>query len=138
MEPIDTPATPALLLTDSCLAFAPVPQQRRRADGWSPETQARFIRALEAMGSVGPAAKAVGMARASAYRLLDRPGAESFARAWDRAIAMGRTRQYSYAMERALDGVTIVRVLRGRCQRQSRHGAGPRRAARRNAATLPA
>ena len=113
MEPIDTLAAPALLLADNCLAFAPVAQQRRRADGWTPDTQARFILALEAMGSVGPAAKAVGMGRASAYRLLERPGAESFARAWKRAISMGRTRQYSYAMERALDGVTIVRVLRG-------------------------
>src|SRR3546814_6975661 len=65
------------------------------------------------MGSVGPAAKAVGMGRASAYRLRERPGAESFAAAWDRAISMGRMRQYDYAMDRALNGVTIVRVLRG-------------------------
>src|SRR3546814_12245485 len=65
------------------------------------------------MGSVGPAAKAVGMGRASAYRLRERPGAESFAAAWDRAISMGRMRQYAYAMDRALNGVTIVRVLRG-------------------------
>src|SRR3546814_18661368 len=65
------------------------------------------------MGSVGPAAKAVGMGRAAAYRLRERPGAESFAAAWDRAISMGRMRQYDYAMDRALNGVTIVRVLRG-------------------------
>ena len=52
MEPPASPPS-SLLLADSCLAFAPVPQQRHRADGWTPETQARFIRALEAMGSVG-------------------------------------------------------------------------------------
>lgn len=100
-------------LAGTCLAFTPVPAQRRRADGWTPETQANFIRALEAMGSVGKAARAVGMGRASAYRLRERPDAVSFAAAWDRAISMGRTYQFSIAMDRALNGVTIVRVLKG-------------------------
>jgi len=90
-----------------------VRSRRQRADGWTPETQAHSIRALEAMGSVGKAAKAVGMGRASAYRLRDRPGAAGFAAAWDRAISMGRTHQYSIAMDRALNGVTTVRVLNG-------------------------
>lgn len=112
MEPSPSP-TPAMLLADSCLAFAPVPQQRHRADGWTPDTQARFIRALEAMGSVGKAARAVGMGRASAYRLRDRPGSASFAASWDRAISMGRTYQYSIAIDRAINGVTTVRVLKG-------------------------
>src|SRR3546814_6904739 len=106
MEPI-TPSVP--LLAGTYLAFAPVPQQRHRADGWTPVTQQCFIRALEAMGSVGQAARAVGMGRRSAYRLRDRPGAESFAQAWDRAIAMGRMRQYDYAMDRAINGITTVR-----------------------------
>jgi hypothetical protein len=110
MEQI-TPSAP--LLADSCLAFTPVAQQRNRADGWTPETQANFIRALEAMGSVGKAARAVGMGRASAYRLRERPKAASFASAWDRAISMGRVHQFSIAMDRALNGVTIVRVLKG-------------------------
>jgi hypothetical protein len=104
---------PAPLLADTCLAFIPVAQRRNRADGWTPETQANFIRALEAMGSVGKAARAVGIGRASAYRLRERPEAKSFAAAWDRAISMGRTHQFSIAMDRALNGVTIVRVLKG-------------------------
>ena len=110
---MDNTAPPAPLLADTCLAFIPVPLARRRADGWTAETQANFIRALEAMGSVGKAARAVGMGRASAYRLRDRPDAASFAAAWDRAIATGRTHQFSIAMDRALNGVTIVRVLKG-------------------------
>jgi hypothetical protein len=110
MEP-NTPPTP--LLAGTCLAFTSVAQQRSRADGWTPDTQANFIRALEAMGSVGKAARAVGMGRASAYRLRDRPDAASFASAWDRAISMGRTYQFSIAMDRALNGVTTVRVLKG-------------------------
>lgn len=105
--------SPARLLTDSCLAFTPVAQQRHRADGWTPETQASFIRALEAMGSVGKAARAVGMGRASAYRLRERPDAADFAEAWDRAISMGRMHQYAIAMDRAINGVTTVRVLKG-------------------------
>ena len=105
--------TASHLLAGTCLAFLPVAQQRNRADGWTPETQANFIRALEAMGSVGKAARAVGMGRASAYRLRERPGAASFASAWDRAISMGRTHQFSIAMDRALNGVTTVRVLKG-------------------------
>jgi hypothetical protein len=104
---------PTRLLADTCLAFTAVEQQRLRADGWTPETQANFIRALEAMGSVGKAARAVGMGRASAYRLRERAGASSFAAAWDRAISAGRIHQYSIAMDRALNGVTIVRVLKG-------------------------
>ena len=110
MEPSTAPTR---LLADTCLAFTPVEQQRRRADGWTPATQADFIRALEAMGSVGKAARAVGIGRASAYRLRERPGAESFAQAWDRAISMGRVHQYGIAMDRALNGVTVIRVLKG-------------------------
>ena len=104
---------PAQPLAGTALAFQPVPQRRHRADGWTPETQANFIRALAAMGSVGKAARAVGMGRASAYRLRERDAAVSFAAAWDRAISMGRTHQFSIAMDRALNGVTIVRVLKG-------------------------
>ncbi|MDK2762133.1 MAG: hypothetical protein KYX64_12360 [Sphingopyxis sp.] len=102
-----------ILLAGTCLAFTPIRRQRHRADGWTPETQANFIRALEAMGSVGKAARAVGKGRASAYRLRERDDAASFIAAWDRAIEMGRTYQFSIAMDRALNGVTIVRVLRG-------------------------
>jgi hypothetical protein len=104
---------PARLLADSCLAFIPVAQQRHRADGWTPETQACFIRALAAMGSVGKAAGAVGMGRASAYRLRERPGAADFAAVWDRALSMGRMHQYAIAMDRAINGVTTVRILKG-------------------------
>ncbi len=121
---------PDRLLAGSCLAFTPVEQQRHRADGWTPETQASFIRALEAMGSVGKAVRAVGMGRASAYRLRERPEATSFAAAWDRAISTGRTHQYSIAMDRALNGVTIVRVLKGArlMSVAARTGGRPRRA----------
>lgn len=108
----DSPA-PISSLEGTVLDFTPVPMARARGGGWSVEMQRRFITALAAMGSVGAACKACGMGRVSAYRLRMREGAESFVVAWDRAIEDGRLRQFDYAMERALNGVTTVRVLRG-------------------------
>ena len=98
---------------DDLLAFTPVPLLRKRANGWSAERQRRFIAALSVMGSVGPAARAVGMGRASAYRLRERAGAEGFAEAWDIALAVGGDRQFHAALDLAINGVTTVRVLRG-------------------------
>lgn len=65
--------------------FRPVPL-RARADGWGEARQCGFLVQLYVTGSVAAAARAVGMSRASAYRLRERKGAESFARAWDRVL----------------------------------------------------
>jgi hypothetical protein len=111
-SPQQTP--PTLLLPDEeLLTFTPVPLDRKRNNGWTPAQQERFIVALTVMGSVGQAVKAVGMSRQSAYNLRDRPGADSFARSWDRALEFGRRRQFDAAMERAINGVTTIRVQRG-------------------------
>jgi hypothetical protein len=109
------PPTPyALLFADEeLLAFTPVPLDRRRSNGWTPARQERFILALQVMGSAAQAAKAVGMSRTSAYNLRERPGAESFARSWDAAIDMGQQRQFDTAMERAMNGITTITVMRG-------------------------
>lgn len=108
-----SPTPPPLRLADSDLAFPAVPQTRKRGNGWSPAQQERFILALEVMGSVGSAAKAVGISRASAYKLREREGAEGFARSWDLAMESGRRRQYDIAMEQAINGVTTIHVRRG-------------------------
>ena len=104
---------PLLIPHDHPFHFTPVPATRRRSDGWSPIAQQRFILALDAMGSVGPAARSVGMNRSSAYRLRERPGAESFAKAWDKAIENGHRRMWDAQMERALDGITTVTIRKG-------------------------
>jgi hypothetical protein len=93
--------------------FTPVPLARIRHDGWTPERQRQFLIALAAMGTVDSAARAVGMSRISAYKLKGRSDAESFAREWDRAIGFGRSMQYDYAMERAINGVTTIRMRLG-------------------------
>ena len=67
--------------------FRPVPLCPRR-DGWSEGRQCAFLAQLYLTGSVTAAARAVGMSRASAYRLRARKGAESFAFAWDRVLTL--------------------------------------------------
>ncbi len=109
----DSPELLTVDLAETQCAFTPVPHERSRRDGWTPMQQDRFIRALMAMGSVGAAVRAVGMRRASAYRLREREGAESFAKAWDAAIVFGRSKIYSIAMERAIEGVTTISVRKG-------------------------
>ena len=105
---------PAQCLPDEeLLAFTPVPLDRHRRNGWTAAQQERFILALHVMGSVGQAAKAVGISRQSAYNLRERAGAEGFAKSWDNAIEMGRQRQFDHAMERAINGVTTITVMRG-------------------------
>jgi hypothetical protein len=94
-------------------SFTPVPLERRRATGWTPERQRRFIAALAISGSIGTALRAVGMKKVSAYRLRARPGAESFAAAWDDALFQGRNRLYDVIMDRTLNGVTTVTVSPG-------------------------
>ena len=73
------------------LAFIAVPV-RARHDGWTKLRQQGFILRLALCGCVTPAARGVGMTKASAYRLRERPGSESFAESWDRALGWGQDR----------------------------------------------
>jgi hypothetical protein len=88
--------------------FDPVPSATKRHDGWTPERQRLFIRALGMIGIVSAAAAAVGMSRKSAYELLKRAGPESgFARAWREAQAAGRTNAFFTGVDRAFHGVEV-------------------------------
>jgi hypothetical protein len=88
--------------------------QRTRHDGWTPRRQHDFIQALALMGSVRRAAKAVGKTTRSAYDLHNRPGAESFAEAWQVALWMGYDRAFELAIEQARDGIVTPRFYRGK------------------------
>lgn len=98
-------------------AFAPVPL-RARADGWTPMRQAAFLGALAETGSVEAAARQVGMARETAYRLRRRRGAESFAAAWDavlgRPVEARRKVTDEERMRRALGGLLKPVIYGGR------------------------
>ena len=104
-------------VTDDPIDFTPVPRQRNRRNGWTELAQRAFIAALEECGSVARSARAVGMNPRSAYRLLEAEGADSFAEAWDQAIARGVERVRGEAMLRALHGSWVPVVRRGRVVR---------------------
>src|SRR5690348_9483550 len=74
---IATPAAPE---------FIPAKTRKQHA-GWTAERQRRFIERLALTGSVGEACAIAGVASSSAYRLRNKAGAESFARAWDAALS---------------------------------------------------
>ena len=97
--------------------FTPVPRLRRRRDGWSEQRQRLFIAALAMCGTVSAAARAVGSTARSAYRLLDAPGADSFAAAWDTAIDQGYARMQAEALERSLKGAFVPVYRRGKLDR---------------------
>jgi hypothetical protein len=98
-------------MTDSApdpFPFEPVPSTTNRHDGWTPERQRLFIRALGMIGLVSAAAQAVGMSRKTAYELLKRSGPDSsFAWAWREAQAAGRSNAFFTGVERALHGVEV-------------------------------
>jgi len=96
------------------LAFVPVPVKARH-DGWTVRRQQGFVLRLALGGCVSLAAKGVGMSRKSAYRLRERPGAESFAAIWDKAIGWGQDRTVDVGLERALLGERVPIVRDGRC-----------------------
>jgi len=99
---------------DELPAFTPIPMQRSRRDGWTPERQRGFIAALAESGIVAKAARSVGMGVTSAYALRQRRGAESFAAAWDRVEHEARFRAFTFVLNHAINGATRPRFYRGR------------------------
>ena len=99
------------------IPFTPVPRLRARRRGWSRERQKAFIFALSRCGSVARSARAVGMSPRSAYLLLDAPGADGFAAAWDRAMDEGIERVRADALQRALGGAFVPVYRRGKIVR---------------------
>jgi hypothetical protein len=103
------------------LAFTPVPLRGRR-DGWTPERQRAFIAAIAAGTPSNHAARAVGMSKQTAHALRRKPGAESFAAAWDKAVHHGwiarrkdaRRKDVSERTCAAIEGVRTPVRYRGR------------------------
>jgi hypothetical protein len=93
--------------------FTPVPVRARR-DGWTEARQRGFIATLHRLGSVAAAARVVGMSVRSAYTLRERPGAESFAEAWDMAHEMGFDEVRAEAIRQVYEGETVARLRRGK------------------------
>ena len=98
---------PSTMPREPLPAFAPVPRQCVRHDGWTPERQRGFIEALADTGSVKAAAHRVNMTPEGAYLLRRHPQAEEFRTAWEAALALGVQRLEDVAMDRALNGVEV-------------------------------
>jgi hypothetical protein len=103
--PADVPAAPG----DQDPPTPPPPKfdiapTRKRNAGWTADRQRRFIEHLALTGHVGEACAVVGVASSSAYRLKNKPGAESFSRAWDAALRLATTRMAAIVVDRALNG----------------------------------
>ncbi len=112
----DSPTPPkprARRLKAAGLAFVPVRPARKRHDGWTPARQQAFLVALHATGVVATAASAVGMSAQTAYRLRTRPGATSFAAAWDRLLREARMRALDMVTKAALTDRYVPRTYRG-------------------------
>jgi hypothetical protein len=116
--PFDTAVTGLVDVTDGPIDFIPVPRLRKRRNGWTPGRQRIFLDCLSECGCVARAARAVGMSPRSAYRLLESDGAESFAEAWDQAIARGIEKLRADAIDRAIRGAWVPIVRKGRIVRQ--------------------
>lgn len=97
--------TPAML--EGAPDFAPASRGASRYDGWTPDRQRAFVKALAETGCVTRACAWVGMSNVGAYLLRKGPGAEAFAAAWDEALAVGTERLADIAYERAVYGVPV-------------------------------
>jgi hypothetical protein len=101
------------------LRFDPVPV-RARHDGWSADDQRRFILKLSRGHLVDEACRNLGHSRQSAYSLRRRPDGAGFARAWDRAIVLGRAAmrakrsQPAPDLSWALETLLVPKYYRGR------------------------
>jgi hypothetical protein len=70
------------------LNFTPVVRKCIRHDGWMPDKQRDFIRALTVLGNAEAAAIAVGGTMSGAYKLRTAAGGREFAAAWDAALTL--------------------------------------------------
>jgi hypothetical protein len=99
------------------LRFEPVPL-RPQHNGWTPRLQLRFVVALARGAGVDEAARSLGKTRQSAYDLRKKPGAESFAGAWDGALAFSRQAAAAARSEArghcGVETVLVPRYYRGR------------------------
>jgi|CXWL01.1.fsa_nt_gi hypothetical protein len=93
--------------------FTPWYPRHARTGGWTADVQRAFIAALTRIGSVGAAARAVGMSRRGAGLLREKEGAEGFSAAWEEAVARGRDHAQSVAINRALHGDIVPQFRNG-------------------------
>lgn len=98
------PPLPAHPVPVEAFAFTPVPRATKRWNGITDQKQRVFIDNLAGSGCVKMAADSIGTSTSAMYQLRKRPGAESFARAWDKAVEAGARRVLDLLMAHAIHG----------------------------------
>ena len=101
-----TPLAPALQALPASSANHGV-----RHDGWTGQRQRAFCETLAETGRVDEAARTVGMARETAYRLRRRAEGRAFGMAWDAALLLARQRMIDDAYELAFEG-SVERIIK--------------------------
>ncbi|MWV28428.1 hypothetical protein [Aurantiacibacter rhizosphaerae] len=99
---------------DPLLDFAPVPHVAPRRNSITPDRQRKFIAHLAATGIVTQAAKHIGASMEALYKLRQKPGAEAFCAAWDKAVDRGVSRLEDCALARAIEGEERMVVSAGK------------------------
>jgi hypothetical protein len=94
-------------------AFTPVPRERVRHDGLTPERQLAFMEALAAGGCVSEACAAAGVSRSAVYALRVRPEAQAFRLAWDAALDLAVRALTDACFSRAMQGETVPHYYQG-------------------------
>jgi len=89
---------------DPLLSFEPYVHVAPRRNSITPDRQRAFIAMLAATGIVTQAARSIGASLEALYKLRNRPGAQEFALAWEKAIDRGMARLEDCALERAILG----------------------------------
>lgn len=112
----DRAPLPVLYTADGLpvIEFDPVPQSRKRRIGWDARRQRAFVALLAHTPSIGFAARKVGLSPQSYYRLIAKPGAESFAKAVDLAIDHGLMQLRLSSVGRGLGEDAVPVFRRGR------------------------
>jgi len=82
-----------------------------RHDGFTPAKQRRFLHTLAICGVVADACRAARVSRDTVYDFRNRAEGAAFARAWDAAILLSRSRLSDELESRALNGV-VDRIYR--------------------------
>ena len=99
----DEPAFDAHGFDPGAYQWVPVLRKPRK-DGFTPQRQLDFIRALADTGCVEMAARAVGMSPKSCYRLRNSPEGVQFATAWEAALPYAARHLLDVAFDRAIHG----------------------------------
>lgn len=85
---------------------------------WTKTRETMFLEHLALSSNVAASERVAGVAVGSAYR--QRRGNDDFARAWERALADGYSMLELSMLERAVNGVLVIRTLKDGSTQESR------------------